>query len=144
MLAGIPFSEFRIEVFLRHFVFVKIEIMIFQLNDIILFRHRAHPGSLFVGIPGVPVHLVVADGAAGSLRNANPIRLDIVYIVFKHTGDKIRRCLILSLKILMKDADFFLNIMTAFIVQDKIQQQAAVLTAGKRDIDILKMLEDIF
>ena len=141
MMSGIPMPKLGIQILLSHFILISFNRIVLQVNNIGHRGHRTHPQFFLFVIPGVPIHLIIADGAARSHRQTYPIRLNIVYVVFKHLGNIVCRQLILRLKILMENTDFFLNVMFAFIVKNHIQQQTAVFSAGERHINIVKIFK---
>ena len=128
------------KILLVHPVAVMIERLI-HIDDIGIAGHGTHPQFRMPVIPGIPKHLIAGQGSSGSHRQTYPVGIDLRLQTLKCFCDIFRRHCILRLKILMKDADRPLWVISALKIQQEVQKKPTVLTAAERNVDVLKLAE---
>lgn len=140
----VPPAELLGKVLLVHPVMIGGHRIVLQIDDIGMLRHGPHPKLFFCVIPGIPEHLVAADAGASGHGQADPVQLHrrIPFQPGKGPLHIFGGYGILCLKILMENADLFGWVISLLKIQRHVQKQAAVLSAGKGDKDIVEFPED--
>ena len=125
-----------------HTVTVGRNWIVLQIYDVFVLRHRAYPKLGARVVPRIPVHFVVAERRARCHRKAHPIKLRLVFYALHSSLNVLRRQRVLRLEILMKHAYISVGIVFSSVIQHHIEQESAILTARKRDVDIIKLLKN--
>ena len=118
--------------------------IVVQVYHIFLIRHGPDPTFLLVVVPGIPVHLITAESSACGHGQAHPIQIGLFPDPLKGAFYVLCGHCVLGLEILVEHADSSVGIMFFPVVQHQIQQQTAVLSPGKGDVDVLKLFKDQF
>ena len=142
-VAAVPVAEVFVNLLLRDAVVVEVEGMVVQVDDAGIIRHRACPQLALVLLPRIPILLELAGGGLASHRQAQPIGAHQMpqRVSGQGTGHIIRGCSVLRLEILVHDGDRFADAVRLHVVQAEVEQQAAVLAAGERHIDVVEFGE---
>lgn len=124
-----------------HFIVVSGHRIVFQIDHVIFFRHRADPVVFFFVVPRIPEHLIAAEGGPRRHRQADPVTLRAPFQFFEGLFNVFGSHSILGFKILVENADGLVGIILVAEIKGQIQKKTAVFSAGERDVDIVEFLK---
>ena len=138
----VPPPELLRQILLVHPVTVGRDRIMRKVDHIFLLRHLPDPQLFLLIIPRIPVHLITAESRPGRHWKAYPVRLYYILNPLKCTLHIFCRHGILCFKVLMKDTDPLIYSISLLKIQHQIQQESAVLSARKRNVNIVKFLKN--
>lgn len=135
-----PLGKQGLKIIIPHFHSIKREIFF----CITACRHFPYP-KLSAGIlPRAPESLVHRSTSTYFEWDANMVYFQQIGIMLKYPVNIADRLIILDFIIHMKYSDFSLDIVFLHILQTKIEHNTTVFTAGKRNIDVIKLVKQYF
>ena len=115
--------------------------MILQIDDVIILWHRANPAMLIGLSPTLPINLIRADSAWQRNRQTTPIDVKDVPVGAKDAVHELFAMRVVGFVVHDLHADLDIKATSAHVINNKIQEHAAILAARERHVNALEVLE---